>query len=280
MLAALIIVFREVLEAGLIVGVVLAASRGVEGRNRAVALGILAGVLGSVVVAGFATQISSAFNGRGQELFTFAVLSLAVVMLTWHVVWMADHARHLTAHLRDVGAAVTAGTQSVAALGIVTAIAVLREGSEVVLFLSGIALQGADSALDLALGSACGLALGAAVSAVLYFGLKIVPIHRLFAVTGVLVTLVAAGLAAEAAHQLSNAGLIGAELSAPLWDTSWLMTEDGMVGRVLHALVGYRESPSLIDLAAYVSTLVVISLLSAKVRRAAPARRQRLAALR
>src|SRR5262245_46940453 len=136
MLAALVIVFREVLEAGLIVGVVLAASRGVEGRNRAVALGILAGVLGSVVVAGLASQISSAFDGRGQELFTFAVLSLAVVMLTWHVVWMADHARELVAHLREVGHAVAAGTQSVTALGIVTAIAVLREGSEVVLFLS------------------------------------------------------------------------------------------------------------------------------------------------
>ena len=273
MLAALIIVFREVLEAGLIVGVVLAASRGVEGRNRAVALGILAGVLGSIVVAGFATQISSAFDGRGQELFTFAVLALAVVMLTWHVVWMADHARELVAHLREVGHAVTAGIQSVTALGIVTAIAVLREGSEVVLFLSGIALQGADTGLDLVIGSAGGLALGAAVSAVLYFGLTIVPIHRLFAVTGVLVTLVAAGLAAEAAHQLTNAGLIGPELSAPLWDTSWLLSEDGMVGRVLHALAGYRESPSLIELAAYVSTLVAISLLSATAKRAAPAKR-------
>jgi high-affinity iron transporter len=273
MLAALIIVFREVLEAGLIVGVVLAASRGVEGRNRAVALGILAGVLGSIVVAGFATQISGAFDGRGQELFTFAVLALAVVMLTWHVVWMADHARELIAHLREVGHAVTAGTQSVTALGIVTAIAVLREGSEVVLFLSGIVLQGADSGLDLVIGSAGGLALGAAVSAVLYFGLTIVPIHRLFAVTGVLVTLVAAGLAAEAAHQLTNAGLIGPELSASLWDTSWLLSEDSMVGRVLHALAGYRESPSLIEFATYVSTLVAISLLSATVKRAAPAKR-------
>ena len=141
MFAALVIVFREVLEAGLIVGIVLAASRGVPGRNRAIALGIAAGVLGSMVVAGFATQISSAFDGRGQELFTAGVLALAVVMLTWHVAWMADHARELSAHLKDVGRAVMSGSQSVAALGIATAMAVLREGSEVVLFLSGIFLQ-------------------------------------------------------------------------------------------------------------------------------------------
>ena len=82
MLAALVIVFREVLEAGLIVGVVLAASRGVSGRGRAVALGILAGAAGSLVVAAFAAEISAAFDGRGQELFTAAVLALAVVMLT------------------------------------------------------------------------------------------------------------------------------------------------------------------------------------------------------
>lgn len=278
MLAALLIVFREVLEAGLIIGVVLAASRGVEGRNRAVALGVLAGVLGSIVVAAFASQISSAFDGRGQELFTFAVLALAVIMLTWHVVWMADHARELVAHLREVGHAVVTGTQSVTALGIVTAIAVLREGSEVVLFLYGIVLQHADTAPDLVIGSAGGLALGALVSAVLYFGLTIVPIHRLFAVTGVLVTLVAAGLAAEAAHQLTNAGLIGPELSASLWDTSWLLSEESMAGRALHALVGYRENPSLIELAAYVATVAAIAFLSGTVKRAAP--QKRAAALR
>ena len=79
MLAALIIVFREVLEAGLIVGVVLA------------------GLAGSVVVALFAAEISQAFAGRGQEIFNASVLFLAVIMLTWHVVWMANHAREMTA---------------------------------------------------------------------------------------------------------------------------------------------------------------------------------------
>ena len=93
MLAALIIVFREVLEAGLIIGVVLAASRGVPGRGRAVGLGVLAGLVGSVIVALFAAEISQAFAGRGQEIFNASVLLLAVVMLTWHVVWMASHAR-------------------------------------------------------------------------------------------------------------------------------------------------------------------------------------------
>ena len=110
MLAALVIVFREVLEAGLIVGVVLAASRGVPGRGRAVALGVLTGVPARSIVAVFAAHISDAFDGRGQELFTAGVLLLAVVMLAWHVVWMAEHAREMTARLRQLGVQVAAGT--------------------------------------------------------------------------------------------------------------------------------------------------------------------------
>src|SRR5262245_65834808 len=106
MLAALIIVFREVLEAGLIVGVVLAASRGVQGRGRTILLGILTGIAGSAVVAAFAAQITSAFEGRGQELFTAAVLILAVLMLAWHVIWMGEPARELDTGARQLRAGV------------------------------------------------------------------------------------------------------------------------------------------------------------------------------
>jgi high-affinity iron transporter len=262
MLAALVIVFREVLEAGLIVGVVLAASRGVAGRRRAVALGIAAGVAGSIVVAAFATRISAAFDGRGLELFTAAVLTLAVVMLTWHVVWMADHARDLTRELRKLGQDVGTGRQSVAVLGVATATAVMREGSEVVLFLSGIALQHSDGVGSLALGSAGGLALGAVASAILYFGLAAIPLRAVFSTTGVLVTLLAAGLAAEAVHQLSNAGLTAAWLDAQLWDSSWLLSEQSLAGRVLHVLIGYRDRPTLGEGLAYVATVCSIFLLS------------------
>lgn len=268
MLAALVIVFREVLEAGLIVGIVLAASRGVPGRGRAVGLGVLAGIVGSIIVALFAVQISSAFDGRGLELFTAGVLILAVVMLTWHVVWMADHAREHVMQLKQLGAAVEAGTQSVAALGIATAVAVMREGSEVVLFMSGIVLQKADTAASLAIGSAGGLALGAAVSAVIYFGLSAIPLRQVFAATGVLVTLVAAGLAAQAIHQLANAGLIADWLDGTVWDTSWLLSEESWTGRILHVVVGYSARPGALELAAYVATIAIITMLARQ-----PARR-------
>ena len=89
MIAALIIVFREVFEAGLIVGIVLAVTRTVPHRNQWIAGGVLAGVLAACVVAAFAGALSNLFAGMGQEIFNAAILALAVVMLTWHNVWMA-----------------------------------------------------------------------------------------------------------------------------------------------------------------------------------------------
>jgi high-affinity iron transporter len=273
MLAALIIVFREVLEAGLIVGVVLAASRGVPGRSGAVSLGVLAGILGSVVVALFASRISDAFDGRGQEIFVAAILLFAVVMLAWHVVWMAQHAREMTQQLRELGSEVAAGKQSLFALGAAVAIAVMREGSEVVLFMTGIIMQGRDSGSELLLGSGIGLLLGAGVSLALYLGLAAIPLKRMFAVTGALVTLLAAGLAASAVQQLSNAGLLNI-LDTRVWDTSWLLSENSWPGRILHVLIGYMDRPTGMQLLAYALTACTIFGLAYAKRMPASARQQ------
>src|SRR6266849_5256960 len=131
MLGSLVIVFREVLEAGLIIGIVLAATRGVPERGAWVALG-------AGVVALFAEAIANAFEGAGQELLNAGVLGAAVVMLMWHNAWMARHGREMAAEMAAVGAAVTTGTRPMTALAMVVGLAVLREGAEVVLFLYGI----------------------------------------------------------------------------------------------------------------------------------------------
>src|SRR5271168_64129 len=139
MLGALIIVFREIIEAGLIVGIVLAVTKGLAGSRIAIAAGVLVGVAGASLVAAFAGAIGEALAGIGQEVFNASILLLAVAMLTWHNVWMASHGRELAAQVQSVGAEVRAGTRSLAALAIVVAVAVMREGSEVALFLYGLA---------------------------------------------------------------------------------------------------------------------------------------------
>ena len=171
MLASLIVVFREVLEAGLIVGIVLAATKGIPGRSRWVAGGIAAGVLGAVLLACFAGALSNAFEGTGQEMFNASVLLVAVVMLAWHILWMSRHGREMAQQMKAMGRAVSLGQRSLLALAVVVAVAVLREGAEVVLFLYGIAASTNAGAAALVTGGALGIAAGAMVSWLLYRGL-------------------------------------------------------------------------------------------------------------
>src|SRR5690242_4381484 len=135
MLATAIVVFREVIEAALIVAIVLGASRGIPGRGRWVAGGIGLGLAGAALVAVFADVINEAFSGNGQALLNAGILLAAVGMLAWHNIWMSSHGRSLAAEVREVGEAVQSGSRPLTALLIITLVAVMREGSEVVLFL-------------------------------------------------------------------------------------------------------------------------------------------------
>jgi high-affinity iron transporter len=259
MLGALIIVFREVIEAGLIVGIVMAATRGVPDRSRWIMIGIGAGVLGAAVVAMFAGVISEAFQGAGQEMFNASVLGVAVIMLMWHNAWMARHGREIADEMRRVGTAVSQGAKPLTALAIVVGLAVLREGSEVVLFLYGIMASGT-SGSALIVGGLLGIAAGAAFSALTYLGLLAIPSRYIFSVTSWLIALLAAGMAAQAVQFLNNAGLVVA-LDRTLWDTSWLLSEKSIFGRLLHTLIGYIDRPSEMQLLVYVATLFAMFLL-------------------
>ena len=272
MLAALLIVFREVIEAGLIIGIVLAAAKSVPGRGRVVALGVLGGLAGACVVAAFAGRLGALFAGSGQEVFQASVLLAAVLMLAWHNIWMASHGRELAADARALGSAVRQGSRPLAALGVVVGIAVLREGSEVVLFLYGIAATGGTSAGGMAAGGALGVAAGAAVAALIYAGLLAVPAGRLLSVTGWLITLLAAGMASQAVAFLQQAGYLDV-LSTPVWDTGWLLSEGSIAGRLAHTLVGYAESPNGLQLAVYAAVVLLIVTFAHLVRSGPPRRR-------
>jgi high-affinity iron transporter len=259
MLAVAIIVFREVLEAALIVSIVMAASVGVAGRTRWIAAGVGAGVLGAALVAVFAASIANAFQGSGQEVMNATVLIVAVGMLGWHNLWMARNARQMAAEAKEVGREVAAGRRPLTALAVIAGIAVLREGSETVLFVYGVAASSHDGALAMLAGGVIGLAGGILVGVVLYLGLLRIPVHRLFTVTGWMVLLLAAGLAAQAAGFLVQADLLPA-LGDQIWNTSFLLSEDSLVGKTLHTLVGYVARPAGVQVIAYVAVLLAIGL--------------------
>jgi len=256
-----LIVFREVLEAALVVGIVMAGSKGVPGRGLWIGSGILAGVLGACVLALFADAIQGAAAGVGPELLNATILFAAVAMLGWHCVWMGRHGRDIARHMSDVSRAVLQGSRPLYALGIVVGLAVLREGSEVVLFLYGIAAGGGGGAAAMLGGGVVGLIGGAAVGVAIYAGLMRIPMRHLFAVTTWMIIVLAAGMASQGARFLVQADLLPA-LGNSLWDTSGILSERSVLGKVLHTLVGYDARPSGVQLLFYGATLLIIGALT------------------
>jgi high-affinity iron transporter len=254
MLATAVIVLREVLEAALVVSIVLAATRGVPRRGLWVAYGVTAGTLGALVVAAFAEKLAAAASGLGQELFNAGVLAVAVLMLGWHNIWMSRHGRQMANELGSVGAAVRGGTRPLYVLSVVVTMAVLREGSELVLFLYGIAASGPGQSRELASGFALGLVGGIALSLAMYVGLLRVPAKRLFTVTGWLILFLAAGMAAQAAAFLVQADVLPA-VGEAVWDTSRFLPDDSILGKLLHTLIGYTAKPYGIQLGIYLLTM-------------------------
>ena len=270
MLGSALIVFREVLEAALVIGIACAATRGIAGRNRWVAAGIAAGAAGACVVAAFAEVIAGTASGMGQEIFNASVLLAAVGMLGWHNVWMARHGREMAQQMKAMGQSVHSGARPLYVLGTVIALAVLREGSEVVLFLYGLAAGGSSGAGMLA-GSAIGLAAGAALGIVLYLGLLRVPTKHFFTVTSWMILLLAAGMASQAAGFLIQADYLP-PLGAMLWDSSNIVAHDSVLGEVLRTLVGYDARPAGMQLVFWLTTLFTIGIAMKLFGQPAPAR--------
>ncbi len=259
MIATFLIVFREVFEAGLIVGIVLAAMQGVPHRGKWVAGAIAAGVAGAGLLALCASSLAGAFSGNGQEIFTACVLGVATVMLGWHNVWMASHGREIAQQMKTMGKAVAGGEESMLAMAVVVAIAVLREGSEVVMFLYGVAMSSQEGTPAMLAGGAGGLALGALITWLLYRGLVAIPMKHFFTVTNAMITVLAAGMAGQAASVLAHADIIPS-WGYELWDSSSILSEASLLGRALHALVGYSDRPVGVQAAAYLLTIVTITV--------------------
>ena len=259
MLGTLLIVFRETLEAALLIGIIAAATKTIPGRNRWIGAGIVAGVFGALLVAGLMDSIAQWADGIGQELFNAGVLGLAVVMLGWHNIWMAKHGAEMAADAKHVAHAVRDGRRELSAIAILIAVAVLREGSETALFLYGLASGGGLDLRHALTGGSLGLLAGAAAGAVIYWGLIRIPLKRVFDVIALLLLLLAAGMAGQMAKFLIQADLLPG-IATPLWDTSAALPMASTLGSLLHLVAGYEAQPTAMQVIFYVATLTLIGL--------------------
>lgn len=256
MLPAFIITFREFLEIAIIITIILAATRGVPTRGRWVGIGIAGGLAGAVMVAVFANNISGAMDGIGQEVFNAIIIAVSVLMIAWTVVWMQSHGRALAQKMKLVGKAVSEGDAPLHSLAVVVSLAMWREGAEIVLFMTGIFSTSQESVFSILLGGLSGALLAVVIGYLLYIGLIKLSARHLFSVTGWLLILLACGMSAQIAGYLNAADIL--PTLGQTWDSGWLLSQSSVPGKILHAMLGYSERPSVIQLIFYLATLVII----------------------
>ncbi len=264
MLSALVIVFREVLEMSMVLGMLFAATKGVPDCKRWINAGAMLGLLGALIVAYFMESLESSVEGAGEFIFNAVVLSIASVLLAWTVIWMSGHARELGMQMKQLGASVAEGSAPALSLMAVSFAAVMREGSEAVFFLFG-AMQTEDDAVMMLSGGVLGLLAGLALGVLLYQGLVRIPLKYLFQVMAALLILLSAGMASQAALNLILVDMLPSLIDT-LWDSSGILSEDSFVGSLLHVMVGYDEQPSGMQMMVFVCTLALVSWLYHRVR--------------
>lgn len=251
MIETLLIMWRESLEAALIVGILLTylARGGHRTGLSFVCGGAVAGVGTAVAVAAASNGVLARLDPDTQELAQAGMLFLAVGVLTWMVLWMHRNARGLSGDLRRRADAALA-TGRLLGLATVAFTAVFHEGVETVLFLWGVVVQrGGATAIPLVTAGLLGAALAVATAWLFFSGFRFLRLQTFFRVTGALMLLVAAGLLSAGLNKLIALGYLP-PLIAQVWNTSWLLRDDSVLGALLGAFVGYRSRPSLLEVLA------------------------------
>jgi len=256
MLSTLIIVFREVLEAMLVVGIATAAAHEVNISTRWIYGGILGGLFIAVIVAISADMIAISMQGMGQEIFNAAILISASLLMAWTAIWMGKHGHEVSQRICQTCNAVQGGDSTKFILAVVVGLAVAREGSEVVLFLYGVVAAGASNVSEMLSGGAIGVVLGILVAMGLYRSLIHIPMRYIFLVVTCLIILLSAGMASQGTAYLVMVDKLPA-WGQPLWNTSHMIPEQGLIGQVLQALMGYDDRPSGMQVLVFVLVLLL-----------------------
>jgi high-affinity iron transporter len=258
--ATFVITLREAFEAALLLGIVYTYldKLGARDQYRYVTLGGILGAAASVL-AGIAISIfSGPLLDFGPDLMGTVVLFIAVIVLTWHGWWMQQHARAVKGdvqrRIEEAGA-----DHRIWVVATIAFVGVFREGAETVLFLWGLMTQTSVTGWAGLLGGALGVATAAVLGWAIFHSGRHVSLRSFFAVTSILLLLVAAGLFSAGVGKLEGFGLLPA--SPTLWDTSHLLSDRGILGGFLGGLAGYRARPSLLEVIAYAGYLLVAATL-------------------
>lgn len=268
--ATFVVTLREAFEAALLVGIVYSYLDRVGARAQYhwVTLGALLGLVASVLAGVAVGFLSGPLLDFGPDVVAAVVIFAAVALITWHGWWMRQHARAVKGDVqRRIDAA--RATQRLWIVGLVAFTGVFREGAETVLFLWGLMSQTSIGGWSGVTGGVLGVITAALLGWAVFRSGRRLSLPRFFAITSVLLVIVAAGLFSTGVGKLIGLGFIPA--GDVLWDTSSVLDDQSVIGSFLSGLIGYRARPTAPEIIGYVVYLVGAGVLLFGHRPVAPA---------
>ncbi|WP_394174465.1 FTR1 family iron permease [Guptibacillus hwajinpoensis] len=276
---ALLIMFREVLEALLIIGIITTYMKrmGQCQYNKFVWLGAGLAVLASVGVAMLFQVVFTGFAAMGSEIYLkISIMLISAVLLTQMVFWMASHSRDLKGKTEGkMTQLITTG--NIVGMVIHSFLVVLREGVETVFFFA--AITGGDIGKGFeGWGAITGVIIASGVSYFFFKGTMRIPLKSFFKVTGIFIVLIAGGLFVQGISMMQDIKMIGSVMPH-VYDLTWFLPEhpidyahyvrdhgvapllSGDIGIFFKALFGYSSMPSLEEIVGYIGYFTVIYLL-------------------
>jgi high-affinity iron transporter len=260
----LFIVWRESVEALLVVGILYAwlrngdadARRGIPYLWAGVVVGLLAAVALGAALVGFTEELS----GDAQDYFQTGMVLVACALIVQMVLWMKHHGRSMK---RDMEASLQKSKQDANWWGVtlLVALAIAREGSETVIFLYGLGF-GQSGHVDPMqyLAVVIGLGLAFLTFYLLQLGGKIFSWRLFFRVTEIMLLFLAAGLFETGVDKLIDKEILPVVMNQ-VWNSSWLLDDSSTFGSLVATLTGYRAHPAGMNLIAYAVYWAVIFLL-------------------
>jgi high-affinity iron transporter len=256
-----LVLFRELLEIFVILGVITASTQSVQNSKIYIASGILTGLVLTSTLAFFVNNLTFSFGGFGEEVTDVIIIAITVVLVAITAIWVNGADARLRAQINKASSAAEHSTLDKIILITVIAMTIFREGVEIAIFISAFSSAYEIPPTEYAIGLGLGMFSGIFAGISIYYGLNKFAIKYLFKISFIFLTLIAASLASEAAGIMTSIGMISI-LNTPIWDSSWIISNLSITGRILKILVGYTSKPNCIQIIAYTFTIVLIYICS------------------
>ena len=250
-----VVIFRECLEIALLLGIIMAVTQPIRNSKAYILMGTMVGVTLASLFAIFTRTITISFGGLGDEIFDACVILFTVVVISWTIIWMQGYSKRIKQDFNELSEKITSGAASKLMLVIVVATTILREGIEILLFVYSISSAERIDIHNYVVGLGIGALSGFLVGAIIYLGLIRLSVKYIFKVSTILLILIAAGLASEAAGILTSSGVIET-MSDQVWDSSWLIQDRSLTGKLLNIIIGYNSRPNGMQIIFYLATII------------------------